>query len=834
MTLTQVGIFLNFTAMETRQLLRILLFSPSLFFNLTALSQTPDASSVAPDSALVKTSFINRLKKAGQDEAQRSIEKYKSGRVKIEREQTLEDLKQATRELKIIIERGFDTGSVSKELDQSKANLEIVKDGVFTNTGTLQTQRNLAVSSVILNELLAGMNSHQAALNNYTRTLIGFRDKIDSINSISALYAVPVDSVETMRYYKKLVVIVKEIGPPDSALNLALGSVEDLQTRVDEHVFDLKTHIERVEKFSDGLTKKILTKEVPGIMDPPAYHRPLGQILQVSFAKEKMALGFYIRGNKARIFLLLLLIAATTFFLYQYKNKAHQLFTEPSYSDLVLLSPFLSAVIIIISLFQFLFLDPPFIFSYTLWLSEVICLSIIFKGLLSNYWIRFWLIIVILFLLAGANNMILQASRTERWYMLLFSLVGAGYGSYVLLRGHRHDLKEKRILYFIGFMVVFEIAATIANLTGRFNLSKTLLVSGFIGVVIAILFLWTVRLINQALSITSKVYKHPDKKLFYFNFDKLGEKVPAIFYVFLVLGWLVLVGKNFYIFQKLSRAFNTLLDTEHTLGSYSFSVNGLFVFFIILTVSVLLSRIISFFATDPDVSHTSEEERKRVGLGSWILLVRIFIISMGLFLAFAASGFPLDKITIILGALGVGIGLGLQGLVNNLVSGLIIAFEKPVKVGDTIELYGKPGTMKSIGFRSSVVILSDGASLIIPNGDLLSQHLVNWSMGKSIKRISIVFGVAYGTDLEKVRDLVKDVVNIENRILRQPAAVVVPLGFNKGVIDFEILFWINQKSDAMGIRGNVIRGIDQSFREAGIVIPVPQQDVYLHNVPSEK
>jgi small-conductance mechanosensitive channel len=107
-------------------------------------------------------------------------------------------------------------------------------------------------------------------------------------------------------------------------------------------------------------------------------------------------------------------------------------------------------------------------------------------------------------------------------------------------------------------------------------------------------------------------------------------------------------------------------------------------------------------------------------------------------------------------------------------------------------------------------------------------------MGKNIKRISIVFGVAYGSNLQKVSELVKEVLKSENRILGQPAAVIVPREFNRGAIDFEILFWINQKSDALGIKGNVIKGIDQSFRDSGLTIAVPQQDVYLHNVPAEK
>jgi small-conductance mechanosensitive channel len=672
------------------------------------------------------------------------------------------------------------------------------------------------------------MNAQKAEIDNYATTLLGFRDQIDSINSISALYAFPADSVETMRYYKKLVVIVKEIGPPDAALDFSLASIEDLQTRVDEHVYELKTYIERVEKFRVSLTQNGLKKEVPGLLAPALNSRPLSEIFRFSFEKEKMALGFYTKDNKGRIILLLLLIASATIFLYQLKKKANEINRNSTESQLVLHRPFFSAVIIVISIFQFLFLHPPFIFSYTLWLVAVICLSFLFKGLLAPYWMRFWLIIVVLFLLAGANNMVLQASRPERWYMLLFSGLGAGYGIFVLLSGHRHDLKEKRILYFIAFMVTFEIGAAIANVTGRFNIAKTLLVSGYIGLVIAILFLWTLRLMNQALSITSKVYKHPEKKLFYFNFDKIGEKVPLFFYVLLVLGWGLLVGKNFYEFQQISEAFNGFLNKQRTVGDYSFTVNGVFVFFIILAVSVLLSKIISFFAADPVVNSGSDNERKRIGLGSWILLIRIFIISMGLFLAFAAAGIPLDRITIILGALGVGIGLGLQGLVNNLVSGLIIAFEKPVNVGDTIEVSGKPGIMKSIGFRSSVVTLSNGASLIIPNGDLLSQHLINWSMGRGLKRISLVIQVRYDTNLETAIQLVYQEIQKDKRIVSKPAPAVAPVAFGDSAITIEIQYWIRQADiAAMDIHGKLILHITQAFKAEGIEIAYPQQELHI-------
>jgi potassium efflux system protein len=105
----------------------------------------------------------------------------------------------------------------------------------------------------------------------------------------------------------------------------------------------------------------------------------------------------------------------------------------------------------------------------------------------------------------------------------------------------------------------------------------------------------------------------------------------------------------------------------------------------------------------------------------------------------------MDRFTIIISASGVGIGFGLQTLVNNLVSGIIIAFEKPVNLDDIIEIGGQTGQMKSIGIRSSIITTFDGANVIIPNGDLLSQHMTNWTMGSTRRRYEINVGVAYGT-----------------------------------------------------------------------------------------
>lgn len=519
------------------------------------------------------------------------------------------------------------------------------------------------------------------------------------------------------------------------------------------------------------------------------------------------------------------------FFLHSLKKKwIDEKGAEPDYrQNLVLRYPALSSVIIVLNIFQFIFLQPPFIFSYCIWLVSAICLCVVFNGYITGFWMRYWMAMVGFFVLAGLTNMVLQPSQAERWWMLLLSVSSAAYCLYVLRSSRRHELREKKILYFIAFVMIVEVAAAAFNITGRYNLSKTLLVSGFSGLVIAILFLWTVRLINEGLGLISNVYKKPDRKLFYIDFDRVGEKVPGVFYLLLVTGWFILVGRNFYAFQEAASPFNDFLNTERTLGDYTFTINSLFVFVVIIAVATILSQIISFFASDPPDLQRKDKQARRPGVGSWLLLIRIFILSVGVFLAFAAAGIPLDKLAIVLGALGIGIGLGLQGLVSNLVSGLIIAFEKPVNVGDFIEVNGKLGTMKAIGFRSSVVNLVDGACLIIPNGDLLSHHLVNWTMGNNRRRVNVVVSVAYGTNLRKAKELLEELLKNHQRIIQFPEPLVTIKGFEESSVDFELFFWAAHIREFYPLRTEIIAEIDEAFRRAGIIIPFPQQDVHIIN-----
>ena len=161
-------------------------------------------------------------------------------------------------------------------------------------------------------------------------------------------------------------------------------------------------------------------------------------------------------------------------------------------------------------------------------------------------------------------------------------------------------------------------------------------------------------------------------------------------------------------------------------------------------------------------------------------------------------------------------------------SGLILSFEKPVNVGDIVEISGKGGVMKSIGFRSSILTTVDGAEVIIPNGDLLNEHLVNWTLNDSTRRISLIIGVAYETDLRKVKDILIDIVKQDKRILTIPPPVVLAKEFNSSSIDFELSFWAKNLSEWPAIKSDTIMAINDAFKLNDISIPFPQQEVRIH------
>ena len=757
----------------------------------------------------------------------KNLEKYQSRKNYLTQNLLIADFRNEINTLKRILANHPDFDLISDELLEIQDLLPKILIGINDNFSSIKSERNLAVSSAILREITQKTEARKEEVDSYAKEMRLSHYRIDSISAQPELFKLPLDTLEAVQYSKDVTEISIQTRPVEDSLLSRKKQVDEIQTSLNELIYQLNSLIDGIETSRSDLNSKIFESEVPSDPQDRYYTQSLKESIEASIIKEKYALRYYVNIYQGRVLFTVVIFFIVWLFINRLKNKpSESLSHDPiDENNLILKSPIQSALVITLGIFQFFFINPPFIFYWTVWLISSIALSLIFKGYLKAFWRFFWVCTVIFFLLAGLANMILLPTIQEHYLMYGIASIGVIFLIYMVFNKKSEDLKEKRIMYFIWLLGILEFISMVLNFMGRFNLAKSFMVSGYMGIVLGILLLWTVRLINQGLNIANKVYATPEKDMFFINFDKIGTRAPGIFYFFLILGWALLIGKNFYAFTQISQNINEFLTEERVIGSYAFSINGVFVFLVILFISVLISRLLSLFSADPD-SINSEDQRKRISFGSWLLLVQIFVICLGLFLAFAASGIPLDKITIILGALSVGIGLGLQGLVNNLVSGLILAFENTVKVGDLIEIDGKPGTMKSIGFRSSVVNMFEGSMVVIPNGDLISKQLINWTTGKG-RKLSLIVGISYESDLQKAVALVKGIVSEDTRIRNFPVPRVVPVEFSDSSIEIEVVFWLNNYFDYPFVKGDLVSKINELFKLNGIKIPFPQRDLHL-------
>ncbi len=790
----------------------------------------------SPDS-LPRKSLVEKLQQAGKEEAARSIDKFVSEQKRLKQNELIRQLQSTIQNAKNYLKGNFDTVGIHTHLEKAAAWHHMAGDGVFINQGTAQTHRNLTTTEKLLNELYHRVAGIKSRVDEHQHRLYGFQYQIDSLYSDSVLYDFPSDSASTARYFQLLVHTAKEISPTDSALRRSIDRNELLQYKVNGLLNKLSFSIEEVTRYEAELFSNSLSRDFPNIWNTASYSRPLGEVIHYARQKGTLTLLFYLQNHTIRLLVCLLIIIGLSIFLTALKKMlAEQHTNEKIAGQLVLRYPALSAFLIGASLLQFLFPSPPFIFDAMVWVASAISLTFILRSYITPHWMKIWLTLLILFICAAADNLILQATRTERWWMLWLSLAGIIFPAAVLMKGNKKELREKAILYFIGFVIVMELPALIANVFGRYNLGKTLLVSGFVNVITAIVFLWVIKLINQLLKLASMVYNRQDRKLFSINFEKVGDSVPGIFYVLLIVGWFVLFGRNFYAFKLVKAPVEHFLLSERTIGDFTFSISNIFLFLFIIVLSAIASKLVSFFASEQHTRHAATVTGKaKAKLGSWLLLIRIFIISVGVFLAFAASGIPMDKLTIILGALSVGIGLGLQALVNNLVSGLILAFEKPVNVGDLVQIGGQYGRMKSIGFRGSVIATSEGADVTIPNGEILNSHLINWTMGgKNSRRVEINVGVGFKSDLDMVTNLVNDIVTADDRISKYPEPSVLVNNLNSSSIDLQLLFWVDDAGILSVVKSDVIKNITLIFREKNIEIPYPQKEIHIKTSTDEQ
>ena len=272
----------------------------------------------------------------------------------------------------------------------------------------------------------------------------------------------------------------------------------------------------------------------------------------------------------------------------------------------------------------------------------------------------------------------------------------------------------------------------------------------------------------------------------------------------------------------------TIVFTELKAGALSVSLGDILAFGATIIAAVMIARLI--------IVLLEEDIYPRLQLGRGVpfaisSVIKYALITVGFLLAVGAMGIGMDRITILLGAFGVGLGFGLQTIINNFVSGMILVFERPVQVGDSIEAGGVKGRITRIGIRSSTIRTFDGADVTLPNGTLLSDALTNWTMTDRLRRLEVSVGVAYGTDPDNVIRLLKQALAEQEGLLDQPAPMILFTGFGDSSLDFVVRAWVADNDIYVSTQSDLALKVNRILAENGIEIPFPQRDLHLRSVP---
>lgn len=299
----------------------------------------------------------------------------------------------------------------------------------------------------------------------------------------------------------------------------------------------------------------------------------------------------------------------------------------------------------------------------------------------------------------------------------------------------------------------------------------------------------------------------------------------------LFFAWYVWLDVDLYLFTIRSNVVSTLqsiLQYPISFGRSQVTLGGTLNLFLFLFFGYALANVASFILGKILLPKLT----LRGGMAYAISRFTYFVLMGALFFAgLANAGLELNKFTLITGALGLGVGFGLQNIVNNFASGLIILFERPIRIGDTVEIGGVSGIVRRIGARSSTVLTFQGAEVILPNSNLLSNQVTNWTLSSTRRLVEIPVRVSYGTDPALALKLLMEIATSNPHVLAYPRPETLFLGFGESALNVELRFWAAQ-SVWFELKSQISMAILESFRNAGIEIPYPQRDLRVRSIDS--
>jgi small-conductance mechanosensitive channel len=496
----------------------------------------------------------------------------------------------------------------------------------------------------------------------------------------------------------------------------------------------------------------------------------------------------------------------------------------------VLSHPFATGGFLSLILVSYLFPAPPTQLRFALMFTSVIAGSILAAELMENRrQVRMLILAAAVLVLTTGFRMIDLPQPLYRIYIAFLAVATVP----LLIGQIRTSLKVRgpKAGNFFRFLLRLAIAVLLLSfltqIAGYMNFASWLLQAAFETGMVILFANMLLRLGRGAIDFVLQHQRLAQHKFFSHYGKDLALRSYHLLQMMVALYCLYYLLPLWRLVNSSQEAWALISDFSFTVGDLRISLQmiilALISFYLAMQASWLLQALLETkFFYRKSVDRGVRDAIKK--------LVHYGMVSFGFLVVLSLLGMSLQNFVVVLGAFGIGIGFGLQDIVNNFLSGLILLFERPVKVGDFVVVNEEWGVISKIGLRATVVEIIDHSEIIVPNSQLISEKVTNWTHSTRMARLAIPVGVAYGSDVSRVMQILSEVAKQHPDAVTDPAPNVLFMEFGDSSLNFEVRVFIPDIVGSFRIRSEMLQQIDARFREAGVEIPFPQRDLHLRSV----
>ncbi len=726
------------------------------------------------------------------------------------------------------------------ELIQAEGSLNVLSQTVSESAEDAKQSIRLARSAMQLPEIKMTWSRNRTRLDSINEVMVRYATSLDEAQKQSnTIYAEWSAGVQAMKAAKLPVEYIQRgetvLGMGDQT-QAALREETERLLRIQVQISDTRTKID--DTLDQVVVADAALREQFFVIDSPPIWSALRHIdfggtwkqVKTIYGGIQSRTGNFYQAYQSKLLMYLILNAGIFALLFRFSRRDPATWNVSDPTQIIVLKhPLVLTLFVMLSVFAILFAKaPPEVvrFARMLLVVPVVMLaSKIFDERLRPHIIA----LASLHVLNVLSLQLMSGTVLRRFFVLAAGCLMLAGMRVLLLKGGmvRSVLEERRwnfvlnALYLGGFMLMMAILANIiGNVAASDILTNGTIFSTYYGLATYIFYLsfcaLTSALTGSRLGQRSRAIK--------LHRDLVNRRVATWLRITSGVFWCFAVLVAFQISTQAFNGTRDFLRHKWEIGAISLSLLDVVLFLLVLWVSTLVAKLIRFFLNE-EVLPRTDFNPGAAQAGS--RLTYIGLVTVGVFLAFGAAGLELSKLTVLTGAFGVGLGFGLQNLVNNFVCGIIVSLERPVQVGDIVEIGTLSGEVRSIGFRSSTVRTFDGADVIVPNSELITKAVVNWSLTDFYRRTDIMIGAAYGTDPQKVLNILTELTATQTGVMRQPEPLITFDQFADSSLNFTVRFW-SKLDTRLQIRSELNIRINEAFEENGIEIPFPQRDVHLH------